>query len=737
MSRTVLIILGALAAAIVIGVLAWRSFGGPKETAEQTPRIAIVTDQLLRAAADANALAIQQSAWIANERNDAIAQMAAGSAGTTSAPAQPAPAPAAAPQQQQGNSAQAEFLRNALTDELEAQINKMLTQSRRFAVMDASSVRSAIERLSTVRTEQAQQQQQAARTQTAGGALIEGAGNAVGQVLQGVQSSTTQVSGTVQQGNDRTSFAGTQVVDSLEKGDLAGAAAELEARYLLAVSLREPRTTREHALVSGELKYRIESDPVFVYRLFDVRRNQTVVSDATQLGAPVVVEVSIPLDNQTLEGAIQSANYQTELLKAQRELSNKVQERVARHIADAVLEATFPALLASASPLMMNRGSNDGVEEGENVTITRRGAEIKDGDIVIDYEESPVGAARVIEVKANSARLEVTSGAGFAKGDIVRRTGGGGDGMTATAGGGAGSGRGLGKEDILASRANANAIRERVAVGNIRIVRDDSRIFTGSLQMDRAISERLARDPRIEVMSRESLGALADERAIGGARKTYERGGAGVGQAGYLVLGDVTVDVKRNAQYIEVPGAEKRLVSSSNTMVANGSLRIERLDSRLIDSFQVSASAPVSGAAGDAESARKVAEAFADAAARAILPRLFPMEVVQVQGATVVLNRGEDVGMKTGATYAVYAVGDPIIDSTTGAQISAGVRRQVGTVRIDDVQRNVSVATIVGNGGGIAVGQIAEASSAPAAASSAARRPAAKEKKSEEPAVPF
>jgi hypothetical protein len=392
---------------------------------------------------------------------------------------------------------------------------------------------------------------------------------------------------------------------------------------------------------------------------------------------------------------------------------------------------------------MINRGSNDGIEVGEEVTVTRRGAEIKDGDIVIDYEETPVGAARVTSVKANSAQLEATSGTGFAKGDIVRRTGGGGGGATTGASSVGGTSRGLGREDILANRANGSAVRERVAVGNIRIVRDDSRILAGSLQVDRAISERLARDPRIEVMSRESLGALADERAIGGARKTYERGGAGVGQAGYVVLGDVTVDVRRNAQYIEVPGAAKREVSATTNMVANGSLRIERLDSRLIDSFQVSASTPVSGSAGDAESARRVAEAFAEAAARAILPRLFPMEVVQVQGATVVLNRGEDVGMKAGATYAVYALGDPIIDSTTGAQISAGVRRQVGTVRIDDVQRNVSVATIVGSGAGIAVGQIAEASGAApaataAAASSATRRQAApKEKKSEEPAVPF
>lgn len=741
MSRTVLIILAVLAAVIVLGVLAWGRFGGREAATEGTPRIAIVTDHLLKAAADANALEVQQSAWIASGRREAILQVGDGGP-TVAAPAVAVPAAGDGTPPPQAASSQASFLRAALTDELEAQVNKMLTASRRFSVMDASSVRTAIERLSISRAEEeARKRAGTAQSETAGGALVE----AFGQVAQQTaQPGTTQVSGSAQTAGGSTAFSASQVVDSLEKGDLAGAAAELDARYLLAASLREPKMTWEYALVDNVLKYRIEADPVFVYRLYDVRKDRTVISDATQLDTPVVVEVSVPLENRSVEGAIQSANFETELLKARRELSNKVQERVARHIADAVLEATFPALLSSVSPMIMNRGANDGVAEGEEVTISRASGEIKDGDVVIDTEESPVGTARVVRVRSNSAELQAISGSGFAKSDIVRLTGAGGGASTASSGGG--SGRGLGREDILANRANAErggVIRERVAVGNLRITRDDTRIAVPNF--DRAVAERLAREPRIEVMSREALGALADERAIGGARKSYERGGGGVGRAGYVVLGDVTVDVRRSAQTIDVPGAKARETSVSYALVANGSLRIERTDSRLIDSFQVSASAPIGASSvADTEAARKVSEAFADAAARAILPRLFPMEVVSVEGGSIVLNRGQDIGLKAGAQYAIYALGDPIIDSTTGAQISAGVRRQVGTVRIDDVQQNVSIASVVGDGGRIATGQIAEpvagaARAASSVASGATRRAssAPKENKSEEPAVPF
>lgn len=739
MSRVILITLAGIAAAIVLGVVLWSAFRGKEVVTEETPRIAIVTDQTLAAAADANSLELERTVFVATARLEAMESVG----GPASTPQEAdvrsntgAVVAGTVPALSVSN--QASFLQAALTDELEAQINKMLTSSRRFAVMDPSSVRTAVERMSGARSE-APPPGEASSPSVAGLAVA-----ALGEAVQrGATASTTQVSGSARGPSGGVAYSGSQVVDRVEKGDLAGAAEELKARYLLAASLREPKVTSEVALVEDGLKYRLEADPVFVYRLFDVRQNRTVDSDATQLEVPVVVEVNIPLESRTVAGAIQSQNFATEVLKARRELSTKVQERVARHIADAVLDATSPARLSSVSPLIMSRGANDGVSEGEEVLIVRYGNEIKEGDRIIDVEETPIGNARVIEVRANSAKLQVISGAGFMKDDIVRRTPSskGGD-AGADVAGGAPFARGLGREDILANRANAaqsGLIRERIAVGNLRIIRDDDRLVFPNL--DRAIAERLARDPRIEVMSRESLEALANERAIGGARKTYERGGAGVGQAGYVVLGEVTVDVRRSAQTLNVPGAKPREISVSYALIANGSLRIERTDSRLVESFQVSANTPIaSGSISDAEAARRVSEAFADAAAQAILPRLFPTEIVSTDGGAVVLNRGQDIGLKVGTLYAVYSLGEPIIDSTTGAQISAGVRRQVGTVRIDDVQPTVSVASVVGDGGRIAKGQIAEPAANPVPRPSTHRAKGAArsiETRSEEPAVPF
>ncbi len=731
MSRTVLIVLAALAAIVVAGALAWRVFYKPTEDNGPAPRIAIVTDTLLRAAAKADQREDDRLAYFSVLRQEGAARLLAETSDSSRRDAAASSAATTESEQPQGGaSGAAAFLRDTMSDELEAQISKMLTNSRRFAVMDASSVRSAIQRISS--TDEKTRPQPGGE----GKSTLEEVSAQVAQMTQGA----SQASGAATAGDTTTTYQEVDVSDRVERGDLAGAAAELEARYLLAISMREPKLTREFSVAGGAVSLRFEADPVFVYRLFDVRKNRSVLSDATQLDQPVVVETPIP--GAYLTNPLTRTNFDAEVTKALRELSNKVQERVARHVVDAVLDATFPARIRTISPLVMNRGENDGVTLGEEVAVFRTSeqAQIRDGDIVIDAPETRIGAARVVSLQANSAQLEPMDGAAFSENDIVRRGLSPAAGVASAMGGTTSGARGLGREEILAGRANAgqgaNLIRERIAVGRLNVVRDDSRIYGPGLQFDRALTERLASEPRIEVMSREALSQLADERAIGGARKTYERGGAGVGQAGYLVLGDVTVNVRRTADTINVAGATAREVAAHYAMVASGSLRIERLDSRVISSFEVSASAPLSGGgdARDAEAARKISVAFAEAAAKAILPRLFPIEVAAVDSGRIVINRGADIGLKPGDRLAVYALGDPIVDPTTRVQIAAGVRRKVGEVRVDDVQANVSVGSAIGDGASIATGQIAEAT-APARATPRPRANAKQE--APEAAVPF
>jgi curli biogenesis system outer membrane secretion channel CsgG len=732
MSRLALTIIAVVAALLVGGVLIWQTyFAGKNESDDGAPRIAIVTDAMLermeqsqKSGLNANE-AVQLWASVQDKQHDAAAAKAKAKP-TQQAAAESTPEG----QVPSGLTQQADFsaMSSMLGDQLEALISQKLTASRRFAVMDISSVRTMLTKYAiqqpTAKVADPAAEQSFIQRMTSN----VGRGDAAASPA-GATSSATTSTGAAQS-------VATQALDS----DLAGAAEALNARYLLFVSLKDPRSTAKYEFAMNganvELVAKLEADPIFVYRLFDVRQRRSVMSDATQLDAPVTSLLPMRLGND----AVTTENRKTDLVRAMRELGAQLQTQIADQVARKILDATFPAQVRSVSPLIVNRGTNDGFAVGDEVRVFRAATEgeIKDKgeggrDIVIDVPEREVGPARVVGVQANSAELEALNGAQFAVNDFVRRSGGGGGGVGVAAS--AGAARGLGKSDILANQANAAAgldlIRERIAVGDIRVITGDARQAATLVPIDRALVERLAREPRVEVMSREALNQLKREQNIGGARDSFIQGAGNIGKAGFMVLGDVTVTQKRQSTTTDVPGAEQRVLSSSTSLTAIGSFRIERLDSRVIDSFQVTASVP--GTSGNTEAGARLAVALAEATAKAMLPKLFPIEIAQVDGATIVLNRGQDIGLKVGQTLTVYRVGAPIVDPTTKAMISAGVRTSVGQVRISDVQETVSVAQAIGDGGGFAVGQIVAASE-PAEAAKPRRAAASAPQSSKPPA---
>jgi hypothetical protein len=72
---------------------------------------------------------------------------------------------------------------------------------------------------------------------------------------------------------------------------------------------------------------------------------------------------------------------------------------------------------------------------------------------------------------------------------------------------------------------------------------------------------------------------------------------------------------------------------------------------------------------------------------------LFPTQVVQVSGQTVVLDRGQDAGMRVGTRLSLFHVGRPIVDKQTGA-VHEGVRMPAGEAVIQTVQPTISTAAL-------------------------------------------
>lgn len=703
MNRNVLIGLAALTVVLLASVFAWRTFfTGDGGGANERAGIVIVTDDMLAQLASSNdrsmTLEITRAAASrrANRPSDSVAAVASNAVSTSSDVPTPTPSEA-------DRRADATLIRNLFADRLEAILSGLMTDSRRFSVADPTSLQPILRRMSAAEGGQPPSNQADTRDQTVVGRIQEGVTQAAANV--GVQT--------------RESLSAT---DPTQNADLASAARDLGVRYLLAVSLDEPRYTWTY----NSERFRIEADPIYVYRLYELNDSggRAVITGVARADTPVVVEVPWRLMVEEEGGAV------AHLARAGQEVGLELQRMIARQVVAKVMDELYPATIARTNPVTMTRGTNDGIAVGDTVEIVYRDIDnaVQDGDVLIDVPETTVGLARVSAAQRNSATIIPAAGVALdpakVRQYVVRVSTEG----TATSGGASyapSGGPGLGVNDI-AARARAgeeDMISASVAVGQFRFQTDVSNLALREGVLESALAGRLARDQRINVLSRAGLDQLRQEQSMGsgGGRRSYLASGGTMARAGFLVLGDVTISTDRVAQRVSVAGAASRETSVQYYLTARSNLRIEALDSRLLNSFEISARTPIASAAAASspEASRALSDAFAAAAAEQILPNLFPIEVVSLDGG-IVLSRGSDVGLRVGDRVRMYRLGAPIIDRATNRQISAGARRQVGELTISDVQDTVSTASAVG-AYTPQIGDVAERSGAAPAGTARAR----------------
>ena len=76
-------------------------------------------------------------------------------------------------------------------------------------------------------------------------------------------------------------------------------------------------------------------------------------------------------------------------------------------------------------------------------------------------------------------------------------------------------------------------------------------------------------------------------------------------------------------------------------------------------------------------------------------PRGLEARVVKVDGERVYINVGAESGVKVGDRFAVFSVGEALIDPVTGANLGAE-EEQTGTASVTDVQAKFAIATVTG-----------------------------------------
>jgi hypothetical protein len=203
---------------------------------------------------------------------------------------------------------------------------------------------------------------------------------------------------------------------------------------------------------------------------------------------------------------------------------------------------------------------------------------------------------------------------------------------------------------------------------------------------------------KFEIIARSDLDSLLEEGAFTGA-------GLQVGGSDYLLVPviDDYQDLIERATFEGIGAtAEKRKIrlgmvariydSTSGKLIESANFQ---LDNKNVEKLLATSSR--NGSFSD-ELLRKIAQEMGGKIANRVVDVIYPARVIALTGPQVTINRGDGTGIRVGQAWAVYALGEEMIDPDTGESLGQS-EVKVGTVRIDRVSPKFSTGTISENYG--------------------------------------
>ena len=276
-------------------------------------------------------------------------------------------------------------------------------------------------------------------------------------------------------------------------------------------------------------------------------------------------------------------------------------------------------------------------------------------------------------------------------------------------------------EKIVFSSKAPQAQRDSIAV----VATGRLRKSASADHLRQALTDKLVKSGRFTVLDRANDAALDQEMGLIESDQAADEQRAKLGQmlgADFMLIVNLTqagVSTKVKEETIDLTGEVNREVSTST----RASVRYTLVESatravRWSDSSSFSASGNRLSTALDG---------FLDKIVGDISEIVSPPKVVGISKGQVIINRGQGLAAQ-GQTYAIYSVGEALIDPDTGEQLGAAEER-VATIRISTVQAKVAYGDVVsGSADAVARGSVArlQAPEAKAPAPRPARKPAPK-----------
>ena len=356
-----------------------------------------------------------------------------------------------------------------------------------------------------------------------------------------------------------------------------------------------------------------------------------------------------------------------------------------------VLDVTFPARIASVQPLVLTRGSVEGVRVGDIYLVEREGKEIKDQTgIVIGRVREAVGRVEVVRSQETLSIVRPVAGTGFAEGDVAFL-----DVQAAEKV----STRPVEAIPLVRSQATQGGIAPlpRLAIGLIK-----SKTTAGTapekiidIFTDTLIS-RLVQTKRFQLADRQEVDQLLDEQMLEALREDRDLASA-VGTlkaVDYLVYGNLAL-FEIDEEALQLPGSSRVLPSEKVGRVEGNMRVVNARTGDILESRKVSVEQDLDPDASGDRIVDILADAYAEQVVVMLMNAIYPIKVAAFgQDGTVYINRGNDGGLSVGEMLNAFRLGPPVIDPDTERRIGFE-ETPLGQVVLNEVEDATSKGVLV------------------------------------------
>lgn len=239
-----------------------------------------------------------------------------------------------------------------------------------------------------------------------------------------------------------------------------------------------------------------------------------------------------------------------------------------------------------------------------------------------------------------------------------------------------------------------------------------------TLDVDQIRSEmeasfRATRKFRVLSRDKSTLNALIDEQNF--AQSDFAKGDAAakgeLSNANYLIIPTVT-DFKFYRSHTALPNFDNKYKRSDSGLLSINAQMLDTTSGQIVTTFSLKSkfstgSAIVNGRGGSPSSVNftKMAKEIAAKLANQFVAAVYPMKIVKRTNNEVILNRGQDGGLKIGDVLQVFSAGEELIDPDTGESLGSA-EEYIGEIKVSRINPKITFAKVLKEAAPFATGNI-------------------------------